>query len=211
MVIACRREPLVERQSNPADTLPPGTTSPLTTLPANPFGRAAPTAVGNAAPHPVAELRPNRIPSARSLCDSLADSGLLIPDGRRQAVITQLGRPDSTHSLPTPNTHYPAQTDTVVDLFYPGMQLHYIVFGKDSGETDMLLRASVSSNRYLRYPAVGIGASATLIVGSLGEPDERLGDRFRYVCGTTMGGESPIFFHFEGDRVKLVEYAFYSD
>src|SRR6266516_723847 len=112
VVIACRREPPAERYSNPADTLPPGTTSsPLAALPANPFGRTAPTAVGNAAPHPVAELRPNRIPSARSLCDSLADSGLLIPDPRRQAVIRQLGPPDSTHSLPTPNTHYPAQTD----------------------------------------------------------------------------------------------------
>ena len=212
MVFACRRESPPDQYSNPGDTLPPGTTSShVATLPANPFGRPAPTAVENAAPHPVAEISPNRIPAARSRCDDLADSGLVIINTRRQAVVAQLGPPDSIHSTPTPNPYNPAQTDSVVDLFYSGMQLHYIVLGKKEGETDMLLRASVSDNRYLKYPELGVGASAAVILGALGEPDQRMADKFRYVCGRTMGGESPIYFHFGGDRVKLVEYNYYTD
>ncbi len=139
-------------------------------------------------------------------------------DTRRQAVIAQWGRPDSTRSQPVQNIHKPAQTDSVVNLFYPGLRLHYVVLGVAvRSDTDILLKADVSDNRYLKYPALGVGASAATIVSALGDPrepeqlGERASDKYRYDCERCIGGGLPVYFHFEGDRVKLVEYTFYVD
>jgi hypothetical protein len=146
--------------------------------------------------------------SKDSLCGHLVENGLAIPNSRRTAVTSQFGRPDSTQSEPTPNKHNPAQTDSTVTVFYPGLRLHYIVLGAKEGGTDVLYRADVSSNRYLKYPSLGIGASREAIVNAVGEPEERTADRARYSCVLHIMAGVTLDFHFEGHRVKFVEYWF---
>jgi hypothetical protein len=143
-----------------------------------------------------------------SLCGDLVENGLGIPNTRRKAVASQLGRPDSTQSQPTPNKHNPAQTDSIVNVFYPGLQLHYIVLGVKEGETDILYRAEVSDNRYLKYPSLGIGATREALVKALGEPEQISDDAYRYSCWLHIMAGVTLYFHFDGDRVKFAEYWF---
>jgi hypothetical protein len=96
--------------------------------------------------------------------------------------------------------------DTVVDTFYPGLRLHYIVLGVTEGETDILLQADVSDNRYLKYPALGVGAPVAAIVSALGEPEERRNDTYRYSCALHVMSGSTVYFHIADDRVKYVVY-----
>jgi len=146
-----------------------------------------------------------------SLCGEFAENGFLIPDSRRKAVVTQLGRPDSLRSHVIPNNHRPVQMDTVVDMFYPGLRLEYVVLGVTEGETDILLQADVSDNRYLKYPALGVGARAADIVSALGEPEQRRNDTYMYECGMHIMSGSTVYFHVEGDRIKYVVYRWDAD
>lgn len=143
-----------------------------------------------------------------SLCGDLVENGLAIRDTRRTVVTSQFGRPDSTQSEPTPNKHNPAQTDSTVNVFYPGLRLHYVVLGVKEGETDILYRADVSSNRYLKYPSLGIGATRQAIGNAVGEPETRTDDTARYSCALHIMAGVTLEFHFEGDRVKFAEYWF---
>jgi hypothetical protein len=144
-----------------------------------------------------------------SLRDDLVEHGLAVPDGRRQSVIAKLGRPDSTRSTAVPNRHRAALTDSIVDVFYPGLRLQYLVVGE--GDSEFLEIADVWDNRYLKYPAMGVGASESAIVGALGEPGARTGDKYTYDCGRCIGGETPVHFHLASGRVTHVEYTFYVD
>jgi hypothetical protein len=146
--------------------------------------------------------------SRDSLCGDLVENGLAIPNSRRKAVASQLGGPDSTQSEPTPNKHTPAQTDSTVNVFYPGLRLHYIVLGVKEGETDILYRADVSDNRYLKYPSLGIGATREALLKALGEPEAPTNDSYRYSCALHIMAGVTLDFHFEGDRVKFAEYWF---
>jgi hypothetical protein len=152
-----------------------------------------------------------RLTPRDSLCGDLVENGLAIPNGRRKAVAIQFGRPDSTHSEPTPNKHNPTQTDSTVEVFYPGLRLHYIVLGIKEGETDILYRADVSDNRYLKYPSLGIGANRAAIVKAVGEPEVRPDGAYSYECALHVMAGVTLFFYFDGDRVKLAEYWFYVD
>ena len=58
-----------------------------------------------------------------SLRDDLVEHGLLVLDGPRKAVIAQLGQPDSIHSQTEQSRYNPAQTDSTIDVFYPGLQI----------------------------------------------------------------------------------------
>lgn len=146
-----------------------------------------------------------------SLCGEMAENGLLIPNTRRSAVAAQLGRPDSVRSQPAPNPHNPAQTDTVVDTFYPGLRLHHWVVAAAQAERDIILEIDVSNNRYLKYPSFGIGATADALVSAFGERGERTGDGYRYSCALHVMSGADMDFHFGGDRVKMITYRYYAD
>src|SRR5437868_7155753 len=137
-----------------------------------------------------------RLSPRDSLCGDLVENGLGIPNTRRKVVASQLGRPDSTQSQPTPNKHNPTQTDSIVNVFYPGLRLHYIVLGVREGETDILYRADVSDNRYLKYPSLGIGATREALVKALGEPEESRDDAYRYSCWLHVMAGVTLYFHF---------------
>lgn len=155
---------------------------------------------------------PDRMASRSVAVDSLRDdfvkNGLLVPD-TRAAVLIKLGQPDSAHTHPLQNRHNTAQTDSIVDLYFPGLHLRYYIVTK--GATEFLTNADVANNRYLKYPQLGIGASRSRIALSLGEPVERGVDKDRYDCASCMGGDSPVYFHFTGNVVKSLEYSFYLD
>jgi hypothetical protein len=146
-----------------------------------------------------------------SLCGEMAENGLLIPNPRRSAVAAQLGRPDSVQSRPAPNPHNPAQTDTVVDVFYRGLRIHYWVLAAAQTERDIVLEIDVSDNRYLKYPSLGIGARADALVSAFGERGERREDGYRYSCALHVMSGADMDFHFAGDRVKLIAYRYYAD
>ena len=142
-----------------------------------------------------------------SLRDDLVEYGVRVPKESRQEVIAVLGRPDSARSVAEANRHDPAVTDSLVVLYYPGLRLDYRV----SGGKDLLEVTDVSDNRYLKYPMIGVGASATNIIHALGPPWERTDSAYSYDCGRCIGADEPVIFHLAAGRVTNVEYQFYVD
>jgi hypothetical protein len=209
MVVACSREPAQLQPSAAPNKVTAETSNVVvdtSTASSSPAGLIADSV---AAAPPVDTVGALRGLSPRdSLCGDLVENGLGIPNTRRKAVASQFGRPDSAQSQPTPNKHNPAQTDSTVTLFYPGLRLHYIVLGVKAGETDILYRADVSDNRYLKYPSLGIGATREALVKALGEPEGPTNDSYRYSCALHIMAGVTLDFHFEGNRVKFAEYWF---
>jgi hypothetical protein len=208
---SCRRELPPTRASTDSQTAVIATASRPDSQAPNIASTSNATA--SAAPIGPADMAPAvRFSSPRdSLCGDLAENGLKIPNTRRTAVAAQIGRPDSTQAQPTPNPYTTGQIDSVIDVFYRGLRLHYIVLGKQTGETDILLAADVSDNRFLKYAALGVGASADAIVSALGNPEERTADTLTYSCALHIMSGSTIHFHLESDHVKGVEYTFDAD
>lgn len=210
MAAGCRELPPARSSADSQTSIVKTTSSPdsetsIVATTSSPSLGAAPIAGADTAPSVQLSSRKD------SLCGDLAENGFGIPNTRRKAVAAQLGRPDSVRSQPAPNTHNPAQMDTVVDMFYPGLRLHYAVLGVTEGETDILLEADVSDNRYLKYPALGVGASVGVIVSALGQPEERTNDTYSYSCALHVMSGSTVYFHFDGDRVKFVVYRWDAD
>ena len=143
-----------------------------------------------------------------SLRDDVVENGLLVSDSRREAA-NRFGRPDSSAVRPVTNRHIPSQTDSIVDLFYPGLHLTYYVVGE--GKKEFLQTAMVSDNRYLKYPELGIGTPEATILRSLGDPGSREPGKYRYDCVRCIGAESPVYFYFGRGKVQRIEYSFYVD
>jgi hypothetical protein len=208
MIVACVREAAPPSSSPPPNTVSAAASSAAVEAVTASSSPAALTPDSASASPPFDSLGNLRGLSSRdSLCGDLVESGLVVPNNRT-AVTGQYGRPDSTESEPTPNKHNPAQTDSTVNVFYPGLHLYYIVLGVKEGETDILWRADVSTNRYLKYPSLGIGASREAIVKAVGEPEERTDSTARYSCALHIMAGVTLDYHFEGDRVKSAEYWF---
>jgi hypothetical protein len=134
----------------------------------------------------------------------------LRPLGESRAEIArQLGEPDSVTSRVVPNRHIPGVQDTLFTLYYPGLIAHLHRPGS-SGE--FLTDAIVTSNRYLRYPAVGIGATHQQLQGALGLPDEVPDSVYVYTCHTDcMGAEEPVRFFLQNGRVQRIRFSYYVD
>ena len=139
-----------------------------------------------------------------SLCGEVAENGFKIPDSDRKAVAAQFGPPDSVRLQPAPNPHRPAQMDTVVDVFYPGIRLHYWVVGA-AQPYDILLEANVSNNKYLNYPQLGIGATPRNIASALGDPPQRTDNSYSYSCALHVMSGADVSFHFAAGRVVRID------
>jgi hypothetical protein len=211
LTAGCRREIPRTLNSTDSQTAAVATTSTADSQASNI------ASTSNAASSDAPIVRADTTPSVHfsspgdALGGELAENGLKIPNTKRSAVTAQVGRPDSTRTQPTPNPYTTGQIDSVVDVFYPGLRLHYIVLGKQTGETDMLLQAHVSDNRFLKYPALGVGASAEAIVSALGKPEERSSDTLSYTCALHIMSGSTVHFHLERNHVTIVEYSFEAD
>ena len=145
-----------------------------------------------------------------SLCGEVAENGFRIPDSDRRAVAAQFGQPDSVRMQPAPNPHRPAQMDTVADVFYPGIRLHYWVVGA-AKPYDILLEADISDNKYLTYPQLGIGATSGAIASALGDPPERTDESYSYSCALHVMSGADVTFHFAAGRVIRVDYRWEAD
>jgi hypothetical protein len=141
-----------------------------------------------------------------SLCGEVGEHGLAIPTVSRRAVAAQYGKPDSLRLQPGPNPYTPTQIDTVVDVFYPGLVLKYWVMGAGHADTESLLEADISDNKYLKFPQAGIGATPDDIVRAIGEPAERTADTYKYECGLHIMSGANVTFHFAAGRVKRVNF-----
>ena len=126
-------------------------------------------------------------------------------------MAAQYGKPDSVHAKPLPNPYTTAQIDTIVDVFYPHLQLQYWVIGKQQLETDSMLEADISDNKYLKYPHFGIGATQSEITAGLGEPGERTDDTFSYECALHIMSGADVTFHFASGRVTRIVYRWEMD
>lgn len=145
-----------------------------------------------------------------SICGEVAENGFNIPHPDRRGVAAQFGRPDSVRASPIPNIHRPEQIDTVVDVFYPGIQLHYFAINA-TPPYDILQEAHVSDNKYLKFPRLGVGATTSDITSALGEPHERTEDTYEYSCALHIMSGADVTFHFAGGRVTRVDYYWESD
>lgn len=205
----CRRERPTVRSSTDSQTAIATTSS--TAASQAPILPTASTSTGTGLTPPLvtSPMLPFSSPKD-SLCGEVAENGFKFPDSDRKALAVQFGRPDSVRMQPAPNPHRPAQMDTVVDVFYPGIRLHYWVVGATQ-PYDILLEADVSDNRYLKYAELGIGASATEITTALGEPAERADDSYKYSCALYIMSGADVSFHFAAGRVTRVVYKWEAD
>jgi hypothetical protein len=146
-----------------------------------------------------------------SLRDVVVEQGLRLPRAERAELIALLGPPDSMRAHAEPNRHSPERTDTIAQLFYPGLRLEYRVVGQ--GPTvDLLNLVELEDNRFLAFPELGVGAGRMTILGTLGEPRARTDSTVSYDCGSCLGAENPVVYSFDrDDRVSRVTYTYYVD
>lgn len=143
-------------------------------------------------------------------CDAYAARGLLVQAESREAFRAALGEPDSVRMETVPNRHDPAVVDTVVALYYT--DLTAIVWKPGYPEArDLLEHVEVRSNRYLRWPSLGIGARARDIIAALGQPFEKSPARLVYHCGPSEAVDEPLVFGLRAGRVRSVAFNRYVD
>lgn len=143
-------------------------------------------------------------------CHAYAERGLLVQAESREAFRAALGEPDSVATVTVPNRHDPAVVDTVVALYYT--DLTAIVWKPGYPEArDLLEHVEVRSNRYLRWPSLGIGARARDIIAALGQPVEESPARLVYHCGPSEAVDEPLVFGLRAGRVRSVAFNRYVD
>lgn len=148
--------------------------------------------------------------AAESALADLVMRGLRVPGGGRAEVRAAFGEPDSVRAEVFENRHVPAQMDTIVEWFYPGLRLEYYVVSADSA-SDLLSVADVGDNRFLRFPELGVGADTVTVTRRLGAPRERNEHTLVYECGSCLEAYSPVEFHLANGRVRRVRFVFYVD
>jgi hypothetical protein len=136
-------------------------------------------------------------------CEGLEYS-ILRTAPNRAALARTFGEPDSLHADTEPNRHVPDATDSLFTVFYPGITVD---IRKPAGG-DMATHVDLRDNRYIAFPAIGVGASATRVAEALGEPTRRTNYSLVYDCG--MHVEQPVTFHLDGrgvvDRIAIDYY-----
>lgn len=171
-------------------------------------------ACGKRTPQPAApDPEPSRITEVAAEpvdCHAYAERGLLVRAESRQAFRAALGEPDSVRTETVPNRHDPAVTDTVVALYYA--DLTAIVWKPGYPDArDLLEYVEVRDNRYLRWPALGIGARARDVIAALGEPVEQSPTRLVFLCGPSEAVDEPLVFELRAGRVRSVAFSRYVD
>lgn len=144
-----------------------------------------------------------------ALRDQFVQHGLLLPIGTRREMRDTLGTPRRVSSEAVTNRHDPARTDSIVRLHYPGLVAEYYVVSQ--GPTEMLQAVRTTTGRWLRFPALGVGAPRERLRRGLGEPGHAADSVWEYECGSCMGASSPVRFHLRRDTVHAVEFRYYVD
>lgn len=148
------------------------------------------------------DLDPESVPLT---CEGLHEQILKVPP-TRQAFANEFGPPDSVAATTEPNRHVPGAVDSLFTVYYPGLVLD---LRTPTGARDMATHVRLEQDRYLAYPAFGMGTPAGTVEAVLGEPHSRDSGNLKYQCG--MGAEQPVTFMIDNGRVTAIEIAFYVD
>lgn len=139
-------------------------------------------------------------------CEGLEEN-LLRAHASRAELAGTFGTPDSVSSTTEPNRHVPGATDSLFVTYYPGLVAH---FRKPPEGGDLVSLVEVEDNRYLRYPAIGVGAGEERVISVLGEPRTHEPGRLVYECAG-MGPGQPVTFRLSDGVVERIEIAYYVD
>jgi hypothetical protein len=129
----------------------------------------------------------------------------------RAEIASRLGEPDSVTVRTVSNRHDPAMTDSIITLYYAGLEAEVHIAGYDGKE--MLAALAISSNRYLQESAVvRIGDDGAAIRAALGEPDDASDERLLYICDDCLAaGQEAVRFVMRNDAVARIELRYWVD
>jgi hypothetical protein len=138
-------------------------------------------------------------------CEGI-ESTILQAAATREGLRTRFGEPDSTTLQAVPNRHVEGATDTLFAIYYPGLtsNVHW-----PEGGADIPDLVTVTDNRYLAFPRIGVGAAADSVIAALGEPTAREADALVYACA--MDVEQPVRFELADGRVRRIVIDYYVD
>ena len=105
-----------------------------------------------------------------------------------------------------PNRHVPGRTDSLFVVHYDGLVSS---IRTPSPGRDLPFHVVVTDNRFVRHPAIGIGATAATVEAVLGAPTRRTDATLVYECGE--GAEEPVTFRLEAGRVERIVIDYYVD
>ena len=142
-------------------------------------------------------------------CDTLTAT-LLRTAATRSALAEAYGEPDSVEVTTEPNRHIPDATDSLFVVNYPGLA---VTLRTPPSARDLVSAVTVTDNRYLAYPSIGVGTREEAVVAALGEPHERTDvdgtTVLTYACGEEV--EQPVIFHIRDGVVVRIEASYYVD
>ncbi len=162
----------------------------------------------NRAPDPEARLLEGRAFAPEGRRDIFVSRGFRVGGRTGPELRTQLGVPLETESRPIQNTHDPSVTDSILTWRYDGLDVE--IYRTADGRR-LLARASVTSNRFLTFPEVGIGAREAEVRRILGAPDTESEGELEYRCALCSGPPEPALLHMQGGAVTRVEFLFAVD
>lgn len=138
-------------------------------------------------------------------CENL-EQDILDAAPTRAALAEAYGEADSIRVATEPNRHMAGATDSLFVVYYPGM---VVDLRKPENGDDLVDHVEISDNRYLRYPAIGIGAPIDRVARVLGTPKLRDARRVVYDCG--LGAEQPVTFMLDQGIVRRIIVDYYLD
>lgn len=142
---------------------------------------------------------------AELTCEDL-EREILAAAPNRAALEEAYGEADSMRVATEPNRHVQGATDSLFLVYYPGMVMN---LRKPEDGDDLADDVEISDNRYLRYPAIGIGAPIDRVTRALGTPMLRDSGRVIYDCG--FGAEQPVTFVLNQGIVRRIIVDYYLD
>lgn len=142
-------------------------------------------------------------------CDTLAAT-LLRTAATRSALAEAYGEPDSVEVTTEPNRHIPDATDSLFVVHYPGLA---VTLRTPPSARDLVSAITVTDNRYLAYPSIGIGTREEAVIAALGQPHESTTTdgttTLVYACGEEV--EQPVTFLVRDDVVVRIDASYYVD
>lgn len=141
----------------------------------------------------------------RVACEGLETSIIAAPL-TRAGLRERFGAPDSVAGTVEPNRHVQGAIDSLFTVYYPGLQAS---FRTPTDARDLISRATISSNHYVRYIQIGIGTSAAQVRAALGSPGQQNSTELIYDCNEEAN--QPVTFRLRDGVVEAISIEYYVD
>jgi hypothetical protein len=128
--------------------------------------------------------------------------------GDVRAMLEKLLPPSRISKQPIPNTHWPAQIDTIRTLHYPGLEI--IVYHVSASRRDIVRTIRVSDDDWATRDGLSVGLSRAQVRTIKGEPDRLENDKWIYEVGDVLTWTT-LHVDFEGDHVASLAWHYYID